>query len=91
MAIRIPLVQVNGRTQELQVGDKIPTEVIQTFEFIQSVPAETWEIEHNMDKYPSVSVILDDGTEVYGGKFYNSPNKITLSFSRPITGKAFLN
>lgn len=91
MAIRIPLIQINGRLVELPVGDKIHTEVIETFEYIQSVPSALWEIEHNMNKFPSVSITLEDGIEVYGLKIYNSKNKITLSFSKPITGKAFLN
>lgn len=91
MAIRIPLVQVNGQLKELPVGDKIPTEVIQNFEFIQTTPATEWSIEHNLDKFPSVTILNDAGDKIYGGIFYNSVNKVTLSFSQPITGKAFLN
>lgn len=91
MAIRIPLVQINGRLVELQAGDKLSTEIVETFVFEQTTPSSLWEIQHNMDKFPVVSVVLDDGTEVYGLKVYNSSNKITISFSRPITGKAFLN
>jgi hypothetical protein len=91
MAIRIPLVQINGRLRELPAEDKFPNEVISTYEHVQDTPSNTWVIEHNMSKYPSVSVVLDDGTEVFGLKVYDSENQITLSFSRPITGKAFLN
>jgi hypothetical protein len=91
MAIRIPLVQINGRLRELPAGDKISTGDIATYIHIQDIPSDTWVIEHNMQKNPSVSVILDNGTEVYGLKVYDSENQVTLSFSRPITGKAFLN
>lgn len=91
MVIRIPLVQVNGRIRELSSQDKFLNKVIDSFVFEQLVPSAIWEIEHNMNKFPSISIVQDDGTEVYGLKIYNSSNKITLSFSKPITGKAFLN
>lgn len=90
MAIRIPLIQVNGRLQELPVGDKIPTEVVAPFEYTQTDPATTWEITHNLGKHPVVVVIGPDNKPRYGGVSYDSDNKVTLSFSRPITGKAFL-
>ncbi len=91
MAIRVPLIQINGRLRELPVGDKISTEVIQNFEFIQSSPATEWIIEHNLDKFPSVTILDDSGNKIYGGMFFNSLNTVTLSFSRTITGKAFLS
>lgn len=90
MAIRIPLVQINGRLVELQVGDKISTEHIQPFEFIQETPATLWEIIHNMGKYPAISVTLFDGTEVFCDKKYSSPDEVILTFSKPVAGKAYL-
>ena len=91
MAIRIPLIQVNGQLKELPVGDKISTEVIQNFEFTQATPETEWIIEHNLDKFPAITILKDDGVQIYGGVFYNSLNTVTLSFSQPITGKAFLS
>lgn len=91
MTIRIPLVQINGRLRELPSEDQFSAKVVETFIFEQVYPADVWIIEHNLNKFPSVSVCLEDGTEVFGMKAYNSKNSVTLSFSRPITGKAFLN
>ena len=34
------------------------------FVFTQSVAAAKWEIQHNLDKYPSVSIVDSAGTEV---------------------------
>lgn len=91
MAIRIPLIQKNGRLAELPVGDQFPNDVLATFEFVQLTPADVWTIPHGLKKYPSVTITLPDGTEVFGMKVYSDENTVILSFSRPIAGKAFLN
>ena len=91
MTIRIPLVQINGRIRELPSQDKFPNKSIDSFVFEQITPSSIWEIEHNLNKFPSISIVQEDGTEVYGLKTYTSSNKIILSFSKPIKGKAFLN
>ncbi|MFA5071321.1 MAG: hypothetical protein WC511_03010 [Candidatus Pacearchaeota archaeon] len=91
MAIRIPLVQINGRLSELPSTDKIPNETVATFEHEQLTPQDVWTIEHKMKKYPSVTIVLPDGTEVSGMKVYADENTVVLSFSKPIVGRAFLN
>lgn len=54
--------------------------------------AETlWIVEHNLGKYPSVTVVDSAGTKVHGNVQYIDQNKITLQFSQPFSGKAYLN
>tara|TARA_R110000803_G_scaffold83518_1_gene149587 strand:+ start:736 stop:1080 length:345 start_codon:yes stop_codon:yes gene_type:complete len=64
-----------------------------TFEFVQSVASDTWVVEHNLDKFPSVTV-ADSQPEprtVIGNITYNTRNKCTITFSAPFSGKAFCN
>jgi hypothetical protein len=91
MAIRIPLVQINGRVAEMPATDKFDNKVISSYIFEQVLPATTWLIQHNMDKFPAVTITLTDNTEIQGFKKYLDSNTVELSFSKPISGKAFLN
>ena len=62
-----------------------------TFDFRQGVPSATWIIQHNLNKYPSATVV-DSGKNVNIGDItYDSKNQITIRFSAPFSGKAFLN
>ncbi len=91
MAIRIPLVVINGRLKELPVGDKFHNEVLSTFVFEQIIPSDIWVINHNMQKWPSVSIVLFDGSKVYATVVYISEDQVEIRFSKPQVGKAFLN
>ena len=62
-----------------------------TFEFDQGVPATTWNITHNLGKYPSASVTDSALNTVYGDVFYNDTNTLTITFNASFGGKAFLN
>lgn len=55
-----------------------------------SIVASTWIIDHNLDKYPQVTLIDDDGNEFDADILYNSLNQITVVFGQPTAGKAVL-
>ena len=62
-----------------------------TFDFRQGVPSATWIIQHNLNKYPSATVV-DSGKNVNIGDItYDSKNQITIRFSAPFSGEAYLN
>ena len=61
------------------------------FEFVQGVPAATWDITHNLDKFPSITVVDTANTTVMGSYEYITKDRVILSFSTPFAGKAFLN
>lgn len=61
------------------------------FEFIQGVPATTWDITHNLDKFPSISVVDTADTTVIGSYEYITKNRVILNFSDAFAGRAFLN
>ena len=62
-----------------------------TFTFVQTVPASVWNVVHTLDKFPSISVIDSADTVVTGSYTYIDDNNITLNFSAPFAGKAYLN
>ena len=62
-----------------------------TFEFDQGVPATTWNITHNLGKFPSITVIDTGDTVVTGEYTYTDNNNVVLNFSAAFAGKAYLN
>jgi len=63
----------------------------QPYEFVQSVAASLWIVNHNLGKYPGVTVIDSSGRKVRGSVNYPTSNQILLTFSAPFAGKAYLN
>jgi hypothetical protein len=57
----------------------------------QDIPSASWVVTHNMNKYPSVSVVDSAGSAVVGEVLYDSLNQVTINFSAPFSGKAFFN
>lgn len=62
-----------------------------SYKHIQAVPADQWQIAHNLGKYPSVTVIDSSGNTVFGKIEYSDENNITLIFSAAFSGTAYLN
>lgn len=66
-----------------------------TFVFTQGVPSATWTIQHNLGKFPSVSVVdtanTANGQVYYGDVKYTDSNNLTVTFASAFSGKAYLN
>ncbi len=63
-----------------------------TFEFEQGIASDTWVIEHNLNKKPSVNVVDSSGSvQVPNEIIYDTSNKVTVLFLAAFKGKAFLN
>lgn len=93
-------------TEELHVvGDALITNTLNlsnpivgssTYIHNQSVASDTWTITHNLQRFPSVTVIDSGNTVVKGNVLYNSNNQLTLTFfsggsAVAFSGKAYLN
>ena len=78
---------INGESLQGEGNIQVNTH----YAHLQPSASDTWIIEHNMNRYPSVTVVDSAGTEVIGEKIYNSENQVTLKFSSPFAGKAYLN
>jgi hypothetical protein len=62
-----------------------------TFTYEQLVAAYMWDIVHNLNRYPSVTVIDSGGSEIIPEVQYTNENEIKLYFANRTSGKAYLN
>ena len=67
-----------------------------TYTHNQSTTSNTWTITHNLNRFPSVTVVDSADTIVYGTVVYNSANQLTITFFQggsalAFSGKAYLN
>lgn len=75
-------------------GIQIDIEAVETdkhFVFTQGSPSTSWTIEHNLNKFPSVSVVNNNNVLMYGETTYTDLNNLTINFSAGFSGKAYLN
>lgn len=81
---------VNEKIQELEdsivvgSGDK-------HFIYEQNSPSDIWDITHNLNKKPSVTITDSADTVVEGQVIFNDGVKVIISFNAPFTGTAILN
>jgi len=61
------------------------------FVHTQSAASDTWTITHNLEFFPNVTVQDSGGSTVEGEIVYNTNNTLTVTFSSPISGKAYLS
>ena len=72
-------------------GDNTWVEADKTFIFTQGTPSTSWVIQHNLGKFPSITVVDTADTVVVGDYNYTDDNNVTLTFSAGFAGKAYLN
>lgn len=57
----------------------------------QPVASPTWNVAHNMGKFPAVHILLSDGSYGFGEITYTDTNNLTISLGFAVAGKAYLN
>tara|TARA_R110002167_G_scaffold321122_1_gene526993 strand:+ start:169 stop:423 length:255 start_codon:yes stop_codon:yes gene_type:complete len=67
-----------------------------TFTHNQNTTSDTWVITHNLNRFPSVTVIDSGDSIVQGAVVYNSNKQLTITFfsggsALAFQGKAYLN
>lgn len=62
-----------------------------TYTHTQGSPAATWNVAHNLNKYPSVDVVDSGGSVVIPNVVYNDLNNVTITFGSATSGKAYCN
>ncbi len=67
-----------------------------TFTHNQNTSSDTWVITHNLNRFPSVTVIDSGDSVVQGTVVYNSNKQLTITFfsggsALAFQGKAYLN
>ena len=85
----------NGNLTDLLYYDfavfTLPAQGVPTFIFTQAVAATAWNVNHNLGKFPSVSVVNNNNVLMYGDTTYVDKNNLIINFSAGFSGKAYLN
>lgn len=57
----------------------------------QSVASSTWNVQHNLDKFPSCTLTLSTGQLGYGDVTFIDSNNLTITLASAESGKAYIN
>ena len=60
------------------------------FVFSQGTPAATWTVQHDLNKFPSCTMVLSTG-QGYGDVTFIDENNLTITFAGATSGKAYIN
>ena len=74
-----------------KTGEELGIVYDKTFVYNQAISSDVWDIEHNLDKYPSVTVVDSGGSVVVGEIAYINKNNVRITFTSAFSGKAYLN
>jgi len=61
------------------------------FVFTQAVASATWTVQHNLNKFPSCTMVLSTGQQGYGDVTFIDENNLTITFASAESGKAYIN
>lgn len=86
---------------DVNVDEDVPNQVVlttlsstrvltQRYVHSQPVVSSTWVINHTLDGKPSVTVVDSADTVVVGEVTYNSNSQVTVTFTAPFSGYAYL-
>jgi len=57
----------------------------------QDQASATWTVQHDLNKFPSVTTVNTNNIEMYGEVVFNDLNNLTINFSAAFSGQAFIN
>jgi hypothetical protein len=72
-------------------GDNVWARANETYTFAQASASAVWTVQHNLDKFPSVTMVLSTGQKGYGDIVYIDENNLTITFASAESGKAYMN
>jgi hypothetical protein len=72
-------------------GETVFTGNISTFSWSPPSAQSIWNISHNQNRFPSVTVVDNLGREVLADLTYLDANVVSLEFGIPMSGTAFIN
>jgi len=61
------------------------------FVFTQAVAANPWTVQHNLNKFPSCTMVLNSGQQGFGDVTFIDENNLTITFAGATSGKAYIN
>jgi hypothetical protein len=72
-------------------GDNVWARANETYTFAQASASVVWTVQHDLDKFPSVTMVLSTGQKGYGDIVYIDENNLTITFASAESGKAYMN
>lgn len=66
-------------------------EIIKGYVHNQLMSSVLWEMNHSLNKFPSVTVVDSAGSIVIGDIIYINENNLQIKFTSQFAGKAYLN
>ena len=84
--VEITITDMHGPHTETVYDGRTETHV-----FEQASASVEWTIEHNLNRYPSVTVVDSAGSVCVGEVLYLDENTVKCLFSAPFSGVAYLN
>lgn len=82
---------VDTASEEKIVSQMAVAKAVDTYIHDQATPSDTWVIVHNLNRYPSVTVVDSAGTQFAVQVDYNTRNQVTIYMNGATSGKAYLN
>lgn len=79
---------LNQVLTEVNIGVPVST---MAYHHAQNTPSNSWIVRHNLGFYPNVTTVDSTGTIVEGEIAYHSVYEITVNFSSPFSGHAYLS
>lgn len=61
-----------------------------TFRHVQTVASAVWTVAHGLNYFPGVDIRDAANAQLYGQVDYVDANNLTITFSTPVTGTAYL-
>lgn len=83
------ILTINSITYDVDSENNDENNIMEFFEQVK--PNSCWKIIHNLNKYPSVTVVTEEGEEIQCEVKYISINEVHLKFNGRFRGKAYLN
>lgn len=80
-----------GELIDVQKDGKTVTLQSKTFIFEQGIASDTWVINHNLNKKPSITIVDSADNVVEGAEKYIDENTVEIYFNGAFKGKAYLN
>jgi hypothetical protein len=72
-------------------GGSAEAEGDKNFVFTQASASATWTVQHNLNKFPSCTMVLSTGQQGYGDVTFIDENNLTITFASAESGKAYIN
>jgi hypothetical protein len=72
-------------------GGSAEAEGDKNFVFTQASASTTWTVQHNLNKFPSCTMVLSTGQQGYGDVTFIDENNLTITFAGAESGKAYIN